>query len=247
MINFVAAILILSATESASRSKDVADETIAGIMLRVAAGGVQDILHRPGEGLSFTNIVKRFSDVDLQLEIDGFKQIGAMGWVRAVVRIVAYTADWQKSGAVHLIYTFHFDEYVVRRESVYSNDHVVFITDISWVETVPITRRITKTIPIAVRFTITASNVSAAVHIDGLAQGSVDLSGFRCPLIKKVADRKAADKLSGSLSAALLKIDQQGTVWFHSANLPSIIKDIRDTLKIAWRMRRNASRTRTDV
>jgi hypothetical protein len=219
-----AAILMLGASVSVQREIETND-TIAGIVAQVLWGAVEDAVSettRP-DGLRRLLAGATFT----RLEIDGQPRTGFFAWAAAVNRVAGYAIDARTVGRVEYSYTLQVRAYTVRRYTEIRDGLVTLTTSTAWTETVPITKRITREIPIHVTITITAResgaiartvgaarsqpDVSAsATTIQGRATGTADTRDFRCGLVRSIAARTASSELRDGLGRVLLAAEKAG-------------------------------------
>lgn len=237
-MNIITAILILGATGSASRSMQT-EVSLPGIVGGLVAGGGKDawdaISRSRGSG---TGLQVRDFEAPA-LAIDGEIRTGWRSWARAAGRTAAYAYDFRDTGSVEYAYRLRVRGCDVRRKTRIENDRVLLTTDIYWTETVPVTRRITRRVPIYVTIIITGSTDSRGVTtLHGRAVGTADTSAFHCPLVRRIAERKAAETLNGELAAALLKIETTGRGLYAAGELPEIVGRIGAGIRMIGRLRR---------
>jgi hypothetical protein len=100
MTSLYAAILILSDSGSAARTLETTD-SIAGIVLQVAIGGVTDAIGRftavgnseAAARNSSADIGRRLRKMEPTLRIDGTERTGILAWAGAAYRVAGYALD----------------------------------------------------------------------------------------------------------------------------------------------------------
>jgi len=240
-----------AATGSAVRTREV-DDRIIGIVSQVAWGAVKDVLDA---GLGTMHTVRQTDDMErartmlrvlstISLWIDGQERAGIFAWAAAVNRVCGYVLDRNHAGSVEYGYSVHVRGYLVSRLTRIADDSVVLTTTTGWTEVVPITKRITRRIPIHVSIEIRATESGIfglenrrITHIRGVAMGAADTREFRCGLIRRIAEQRAADELDIGLAEALRTIDERGTGWYLAAGGDDLVTVLRSVIQIGRRMR----------
>ena len=208
-----AAILILGASGTATRTI-VVDDSIAGIVLRIAKGGVEDaVLRRDGDRLGIRNIQP------VALTIDGEPATGLCGWSHAAVRIAAYAADVYRDGDVRYTYRCRLRGYDVRREARISDGHVVLTTDV-YGKIGP------KGELYHVRIVVATTEQAGCTRIHGTTTGWTHI-GQRCRLVARIASREISRTLDAELLGAL---QRGGTRLYHAGELHRITDTILEGL-----------------
>jgi hypothetical protein len=237
MTPLYAAILILGASGSATRSMEVEGESIGGIVLQVAIGGVKDVLgsieRRDGtrREISVAELTKRLPR-DYWLRIDGQPRTGWKSWCEAVVRVGAYVTDCRRDGSVGYGYRLRirgFDDVTTSTEI--RDGRVVKTFNASWTERIKI-GRLTREIPIHVQISIRADETDLqSTRLVGTATGTADTRDFDCRLVRRFADKRAADELDSGLADALERIQTGGTeLYQHGAS--DVLTIVRDAIRI---------------
>ena len=107
-----------------------------------------------------------------------------------------------------------------------------------WVERVPITKRITREIPIHVVLSIEAYHLpGGATEIVGQGVGYADCSDFRCGLVRRIAKQRAADELRDGLADALERIQEGGARLYLSGDTGRVVEILRAAVKIGRAVR----------
>jgi hypothetical protein len=248
-MNIVAAILVLSASGHAERAVTVEDQQIAGIVARVIGGAVSDGLAQRthGEDWSIARIYAAMEAADIRLTIDNQPRTGWKSWVEAVGRVARYAANGTSKvdgsghsgtraveripGSVGYSYRLRIRGYDVRRATQIQDGRVVLTTDAWWTEVVPVGRG-TRRIPIHVTITITATERNQSTMLVGLATGTAGLADFRCGIIRRIAERQAAETLNRELSAALAGAERKATdLYLGSADLGPVLDGIGEAMR----------------
>jgi hypothetical protein len=232
-MNILAAILLIGATGHAERSMVVEDQEIAGVFARVIGGAIGDVYGRTSEGRNwkFSEAIAKLEKAKPALQIDGQPRTGWKSWVEAGWRVGAYAADFRADGSVGYSYRLRIRGYDVRRATQIQDGRVVLTTDAWWTEVVPVGRG-TRRIPIHVQIIIKAIDTGDRTTIRGFAVGTADTSDFRCGLIRRIAERKAADALRIQLPAALRTIEREGTeLYLGSADLGPVLDGIGEAMR----------------
>jgi hypothetical protein len=219
-MNVIAAILILGASGHAERSMVVEDQQIAGIVARVIGGALGDVPSVQGPKLD--NVLARLPAVTLT--IDGEPRTGWKSWVEAVCRTAGYAADWKLDGSIEYDYRLRLRGYNVRRATVIENGSVLLTTDAWWTEVVPVGRS-TRRIPIHVTIRITATENGVSTLLVGSATGRADTTDFRCGLVRRIAERQAAEALRVGLAKALFSVESRGREWYFASDGAADILD----------------------
>ena len=233
-----------AATGSAVRSAEY-EQTISGIIARVALGGVKDVLASEGT-VSIRRAIadyaggsgtSGFGVADVRLTIDGRHVKGIAGVAHAINRVAGYALDSRSGGSVEYVYRLRIRGYDVRRSTRIENDHVVLTTSTGWTEVVPITKRITREVPINVAIRIAATESGGHTRVVGTAYGAADTRQFKCSLVHRFAERMAGEKLSDGLTVALRTI-QTGGERFYAAGASDVLDAIHRAVKIGKLVRR---------
>lgn len=235
------------ATGSAQRSM-VVEQEISGIVARVIGGSIGDVLASTSDSVGEKrgwDLPRRAKEAisDVALTIDGQPRTGWRAWAAAGYRVGSYVADCRDSGSVGYSYRLRVRGYVVRRETIIEDGSVLLTTDAWWVERVPVGRS-TRRLPIHVSIVIRATENSGSVYgtktlLVGTAIGTAATNGFRCSIVRRIAERQAAETLDRELAAALRTLQQRGTDWYHGANgYTDILDGIGDAMRTVGRLRR---------
>lgn len=226
------AILIIGASGHAERSMESAD-TIAGIVAQCGKGLFDDFrqTHQSrGSGQGIEGFLEAASKIQPKLTIDGQSRAGMRAWAEAAWQVGGYVADCRDAGSVEYAYRLRVRGYDVRRSTTIQDGRVVLTTDAWWIETVPVTRRISRRVPIHVTITISASERSGpATVLVGTAIGRADTREFQCGIVRRIAERQAADTLNGSLRTALADIERGGRQFYAGGEE---IADMLDRIKL---------------
>ena len=68
-------------------------------------------------------------------------------------------------------------------------------------------------------------------------QGHADLRAFRCGIVRRIAEQRAADELDAGLADALATI-QRGVEGFYAAGASDVLMVLHEAVKIGKRVRR---------
>ena len=229
------ALLLFCASGSAERRMDVPGETIAGIIFQVGKGAAEDVLGRRWSGSKRHDYGSVLRSV--RLEIDGQPRTGIFSWLAAFDRTAGYALDRKTEGSVRLRYHLNIQGYGIERESVYRNDEVTLTTSTGWVERVPITKRLTREVPISVAIEIAATETAAGTHLRGTARGTADTRAFTCPIVQQFAANRAADTLDLELGRLLATVERRGTAWFHAGEFSPEFDRLRTAIRSALDLR----------
>ena len=232
------ALLILGANASAQRSMTVEDQTIAGIVLQVVAGGINDALPklRRVAGGSAGNVDWPVLDVPA-LRIDGEPRAGWRAWGEAVCRIAGYATDLRDDGSIGYAYLVQLRGMDVTTSTTVLDGYVWKTISTGWIERVEITRRITREIPIHVVIVITATERGTETYLVGTATGYADTRDFRCRLVRRIAEQRAATELRIGLADALRRIQDGGTRLYLAGDTREVIAILRSAVKIGRAVR----------
>ena len=115
----------------------------------------------------------------------------------------------------------------IRRETRISDGELLLTTDVRWVETVKITNRITREVPIHVTMQITATESTGQTVLRGVATGEAGTEEFRCGVIRGIAERRAAAELNTGLARAISAIESGGRRYYASgsADIAGVLRD----------------------
>jgi len=210
-------LLILGASGTATRSI-VVDDSIAGIVARVAMGGVRDVLGRRNrlQGVDDSVLLR-----SAKLTIDGEPASGICGWGMAAARTVGYATDLCDRGSVAYAYGLHLRGLDIRRETLISDDHVLLTTDVYG-------RIGPRGELYHVRVSIQANKTgNGSVQITGTATGWTHI-GDRCRLVRRIAERQISAVLGRELLGA---IQSGGTRLYHAGELHGITDRIIEGLR----------------
>lgn len=242
-MNILAALLLIGASGSATRSLE-SEQSIAGIIAGVVAGGVKDAV---GTGASVGDfeakeVIARLQAVTrtASLAIDGEPRTGWRAWGEAAIRVAYYAVatDDRREGFVQYSYIINLREYSIQRRTAISDGCVTLTTDIWWTERVPVGRQV-REIPIHVRVTIRADERDLRqTRIMGTATGHADTRDFRCPIVRRIAERQAAATLQVGLAEALHGIESTGRGWYDAVELPDWLGRIGGGIRAVGRARR---------
>ena len=108
---------------------------------------------------------------------------------------------------------------------------VVKTINASWIERVPITKRLTREVPINVTIVIDATERDSSTLLAGTAYGNASLSAFDCRIVRRIAEKRAAAELREGLAAALLGIERGGT-GFYRAGASDALTIVRASIDI---------------
>lgn len=257
-MNILAVILILGASGSAERSMTT-EASIGRIVASVAWGAVSDVFsHRDSVNVrpSPTAMGRLVREADPTLRIDGIERTGWRAWAEAGIRVARYVANETSetdrrghrgdgeveriSGSVGYSYRLDVRGYGLRRETRITDGHVLLTTDAWWVETVQVTRRISRRIPIHVQISIRADETdSRSTRIVGAATGTADTRDFRCGIVRRIAEQRAADTLRTELDRTLVGIQRRGTYYYHGADeISGILDGIGSGIRAIGKVRR---------
>ncbi len=225
-----------AATGSATRTMAV-DDSIAGIVGQVIAGAVSDVfasgLQRDGR---IDPMVYRELLESISLRIDDQPRTGIIAWLAAINRVAGYVCDRQTVGSIQYSYSVRLRGYVVQRETRIANDSVFLTTSTGWTETVQF-GRLTRRIPIHVAIRIEAIESAGKTLLVGTATGWANLSSFRCGLVRRIAEQRAAAEFDAGLGRALRTIQREGTdLYQHGAS--DVLHIIHEAIQIGKRVRR---------
>jgi hypothetical protein len=94
--------------------------------------------------------------------------------------------------------------------------------------------RTTKRIPIYVTITIRATETDGATRIVGIGRGTADTSDFACGLVRRIAEKRAADELRTGLADALLRI-QEGGERYYAGGASYVLSIVQSSIDIGNR------------
>jgi len=216
------------ATGSAQRTM-AANDSISGIVLQVALGAKDVIASTDRTSVAGSRVHVVGSP---QLTIDGEPAEGWRAWAKAGFRVGGYVLDWRTDGSVEYDYRLRVRGYNVWRRTKIEDGHVLLTTATGWVETVQVTGRITRRIPINVRIVIIANESVSGTVLVGTATGFADTSAFHCPIVRRIAEQRAAAELSSGLAAVLWRIEQGGTELYLAGDAGRLTDVIRMSVRI---------------
>jgi hypothetical protein len=180
------------------------------------------------------NFGRVLREMEPTLRIDGQERTGILAWLVAVNRVASYALDREHGGCVAYGYRLSVRGYDVRRHTEICDGRVILTTSTGWVERIRITDRITREVPIHATITITARESTSSTRIVGSALATANLSEFRCGLVRRFADKRAAAELDSGLADALLRIERGGTTLYqHGAS--DVLSIVRDAIRIGSR------------
>ena len=213
--------LILGASGTASRTT-VVDDSIAGIVLRLAKGGMQDVMGERSGGVRgrADGFLAVLEAADIRLAIDDDPAAGICGWSRAVARTAGYATDLCEDGVVAYTYRLRVRGYDIRRTTRISNDRVLLTTD-AYGRIGP------KGELYHVRVLLDAQRVAGGTRIRGTATGWTRI-GDRCRLVRRIAEREIREVLGRELLGA---IQSGGTRLYQAGELHAISDAILEGLR----------------
>jgi len=236
-MSILAAILILGASGHAERSMESAD-SIAGIVAQCVHGAWDDGKLR-GRIRAAGMVGSAFEVPDVQLTIDGQPRTGWRAWGEAAWRVGGYVSDFRADGSVGLAYRLRIRRYDIATTTAVSDGRVEKVIDAWWVETVPVTKRITRKVPVHVTIIVAVRESDTGTRIVGTSLATADLSKFRCSLVRRIAERQAAGQLDAGLRDALAAIERRGRLAYASgSDIADVLDGINLGIKIAGRIRR---------
>lgn len=234
----VVSLLLIGAGGSATRQM-VTEPSIAAIVGQIVVGGAKDawstVSHPRGRGAGVQ--IRDFTAPTLT--VDGESRIGVYGWGEVVWRIVTYAVDWRHGGSVEYRYQFTHGGYFIIRRTKICDGCLELTTDIYWVERVPVGRQ-TVRVPIHVCITLRANDTgtSTGTEITGCATGVANVSAFRCPVARRIAERQASKILDRELMGALVRIEQTGRGFYAAGELPEVVGIIGSGIRTLGVLRR---------
>lgn len=263
MIRSTALLIVLFAADAnaveVTRSRSLTtDETIAGIIVQVAWGAVEDAMPKLLQSADTDGREAGGALLDVPtLRIDSRPRTGFWAWLAALHRVAGYALRSDvcqtcppegELDSVAYGYWLTVRGYRVRRDTEIRDGRVVLTTSTAWTEIVRIPlpkflqwllgkKEIIREVPIHVALTITADETVGRTRLVGVAVATADTSDFHCRGVRfRIAEPKAEAALRSGLDSALLAVQQQGTDWFHAGQFdPAIgeaIARIRAGLKI---------------
>lgn len=239
-MNFIATILMIGATGSASRSMET-DDSIGRIVGQCIGGLVGDgtRIWQGNETSAKQKIEALVSGSQgfPQLTIDGQPREGLRAWGQAAWQVAGYVADRRSTGSVGYQYRLRVRGYDIRRETSISDGHVVLTTDAWWTESIPIGRQ-TKRIPIYVQIRIEAVERDGKTRLVGMADGTADTSDFSCWFVRRISERQAAEELDAGLRQSLATIQRTGMGLYASGDDIAGVLDAIDLGMKIGRLRR---------
>lgn len=185
------------------------DDTIAGIVAQCLGGLASD----GWQGLDKRSRISL--DSFPQLTIDGQSREGLRAWGEAAWRVGGYVADVRTAGSVDIACRLRLGRRTVVTSTAVSDGRVEKVIDAWWTETVHVTKRITRRIPIHVQITIRASEIEAGTVLVGEARGYADTSDFHCRGVRfRIAEPQATASLNAGLRDALRTIERGGRQFY---------------------------------
>jgi hypothetical protein len=237
-----------AATGLAVRTMET-DHSIARIIVSVTWGAVNDVIARDGTGVRgsgrilpwIKRVVGRagIEGPRVALRIDGQPRTGFWAWAGAAYRVAGYATDRQHEGSVDLAYELEFRGYPIRTTTTIRNGFVGKTFSTAWTEIVPITKRLTREVPIHVCIVIRATETDGSTRIIGVGRGTADTSDFACRLVRRIAEREAGDELDRGLGRLWLVAETEGRK-LYAAGASDVLDAVRDAIRIGgtWNQRR---------
>jgi hypothetical protein len=224
------------ATATAER-RMVTTTSIEGIIWGVARGAVNDEIGVVADSCNARHAAVQRALPEVTLSIDGRPRTGAAAWAEAVWRVICYVAsEGGLPGDVGYGYGLQLAETNVQTTTAISDESVTKTIDVYWVESVKISDRITRRIPIYVSITIRATETGTETQIYGTGTGHADVRDFRCGVIRRIAERRAAAELDSGLRAALDAVESKARGYYSagamSADSQQIVAAVRDAIRI---------------
>ena len=208
-MNVAAAILILGACGSASRTMTV-DASIEQIVVRVVAGGMNDATGRlrPMREMRWREIqttLQRIREMQIVLRIDGTERTGVFAWTAAAARVAGYAVSRPKdreqvasvrggTGSVEYSYRLRVRGLDIIRRTWIENRRISLVTDVYG--------SIADGKLNHVRLVLVAVETADGTRITGLATGDSAI-GDHCRLVRRIAERAIADGLDRELLARI--------------------------------------------
>jgi hypothetical protein len=179
------------------------------------------------------------ADARPMLRIDGQPRTGFFAWLAAANQVAGYALDTRHVGSVELAYRVTARGYNIDTTTAVRDGFVrkTFSTD--WTEVVPITKRLTREIPIHAQIRITADEHGETTSIRGTAYGDANTAAFKCGAVRRFADVRAAGELDAGLARALREIETKGRGFYGSgADIANVLDAMRAGIQLGQRIGR---------
>lgn len=235
-MSILAAILLLSASGHAERSMET-DASIGRIVAQCAKGAFDDLatkdtMRRLREAIGSSGGQRAWPVPTLR--IDGEPRAGLQAWGQAAWRVGGYVADVRTAGSVDIACRLRLGRRTVVTSTAVSDGRVVKVIDAWWTETVQVTKRITRRVPIHVTITIRASETAEGTLLVGEARGYADTSDFHCRGVRfRIAEPQATASLNAGLRDALRTIERGGRQFYAGgADIAGALDKVKLGIKI---------------